>query len=214
MPLAFTQEDFLVWAGLIWSFTRTDCQWWRLNFPTDRVRSTRWEVIISLCSSVHTCRGDTPARSSQRGREEGSSPHVLPWLDLPEVPHLGYPPCRTWPGRYPTLATPHPQPGPGGYPGYPGQGVPPAGGYPPPPFRETDGVLDTPRSVCLLRSRRTFLLNYQIAFHNYKEHWQQKMSMRSNTIGLPNVPPHIGSYWKAGNSTTWLNFSFCPIFSF
>ena len=77
---------------------------------TDRVRSTRREVIFSLCLSVHTWgegvpppgparEGDTPARSRQLG-------------------------------------------------------VPPAGmGYP------TDGVLDTPRSVCPLRSRRrTFLV--------------------------------------------------------
>ena len=32
------------------------------------------------------------------------------------------------------------------------------GGNPPPQYRTADGVLDTPRSVCLLRSRRTFLL--------------------------------------------------------
>ena len=49
------------------------------------------------------------------------------------VPHLGYPPVR--PGR-----------------GYPARGVTPP--------RVTDGVLYTPRSVCLLPSlRRTFLLH-------------------------------------------------------
>ena len=48
-----------------------------------------------------------------------------------------------------------PQPGPGGG-GYPCQG-----GTPP---RVTDGVLDTPQSVCLLRSRRrTFLFTYSFS---------------------------------------------------
>ena len=75
-------------------------------------------------------------------------------------------------GGYPSqVQTGGPQPGPDGGGGYPGQvqtggGVPQPGPdrgvlVPPPPrYRTTDGVLDTPRSVCLLRSRRrTFLLN-------------------------------------------------------
>ena len=102
-------------------------------------------------------------------------PGSIPFLG---VPHLGCPqsdlaggtPC--WGGWYP----------PGrGYPpagGTPGRGYPPARSdrgylrYPPgqtwlegypllgggTPLQETDGVLDMPRSVCLLRSRRrTFL---------------------------------------------------------
>ena len=74
-----------------------------------------------------------------------------------------------------------PQPGPDGegYPNYvqiwgyprvsPQQGVPPSRvlppgrGYPPPQYRTIDRVLDAPRSVCLLCSRRrTFLFNYSI----------------------------------------------------
>ena len=98
-------------------------------------------------------------------------------------PRGGYP---TWSGEYPSQVQPggYPshvqtervsQPGPtggrypsqvqmGGYPCQvqmggippPGMGHPPAGG--PPWYRTTDGVLDTPRSVCLLRSRRRTLL--------------------------------------------------------
>ena len=81
-------------------------------------------------------------------------------------PASGYPtsgtPCHTWPGGYPLP----PSDLAGGYPT--------SGTTPPPPRRShlageggregvtpplvTDGVLDTPRSVCLLRSRRrTFL---------------------------------------------------------
>ena len=57
------------------------------------------------------------------------------------VPHLGHPPIRPGQGGGVTLA---------------GGGV--GGGTPP---QVTDGVLDTPRSVCLLRSRRrTFLCHY------------------------------------------------------
>ena len=54
---------------------------------------------------------------------------------------LGYTPLlprQTWPGGYPA--------GEGGG----GGGI---------PLRATDGVFDTPRSVCVLRSSRTFLLN-------------------------------------------------------
>ena len=61
------------------------------------------------------------------------------------VPHLRYPPHRTWLGGYPTLGT-NPTPV------RPGWG----GGT---PLQETDGVLDMAWSVCLLHSRRrTFLL--------------------------------------------------------
>ena len=83
------------------------------------------------------------------------------------VPHLGYPPLDLA-GRLPHLAYP-PSDLAGGYPdgGTPPQVHPPhwtwpggtstGGGYPT-SYRITDGVLDTPRSVCLLRSRRrTFL---------------------------------------------------------
>ena len=109
---------------------------------TNRVCSTRREVIVSPCLSVHTCGGGggVPQPSAARGSR---------------VAHLGHPPIR--PGQ-----------------GYPCWGVPPlgyspsdlaGGGYPcrgggVTPPQVTDGVLDTPRSVCLLRSRRrTFLFN-------------------------------------------------------
>ena len=59
------------------------------------------------------------------------------------VPHLGYSPVR--PGR----GVPHLGPLTGG--GYPNS------------YRITDGVLDTPRSVCLLRSRRRLFCYKQIA---------------------------------------------------
>ena len=47
----------------------------------------------------------------------------------------------------------------------PGMGYPPP--PPPPPDRTADGVLDTPRSVCLLRSRRrTFLFDFIVLLTN------------------------------------------------
>ena len=56
--------------------------------------------------------------------------------------------ARTGGGEYTTVSTPHPgQEGGGGTPRY----------LPPPQDRTAYGVLDTLRSVCLLRSRRTFL---------------------------------------------------------
>ena len=59
----------------------------------------------------------------------------------PPNPGMGYPLHRPWMG-YPLARS--------------GQGVPQV---PPPPARTTEGVLDTRRAVCLLRSRRrTFLL--------------------------------------------------------
>ena len=116
---------------------------------------------------------------------------VTPARGIPchQVPHLGYPPSDlagggTLPGSTPPWVPPSdpargtpPQVPPsdlaGGYPAggtppwvppvRPGQGYP-ARGYPcwrSTPPRETDGVLDMPRSVCLLRShRRTFLSGF------------------------------------------------------
>ena len=134
---------------------------------TDRVPSTRGKVIVSLCLSVHTCGGGWGVPQPGPGGGRG-------------VPHLGYPPSnlaqgstlmgggyhtsgtphQTWPLGYPTSGTPPVRPG-GGVPqqgkGYPTSGTPL-------PIRPGQGglshrvVLDTPRSVCLLRSRkRTFL---------------------------------------------------------
>ena len=104
-----------------------------------------------------------PAKSSQGGTSAGGIPawgtpcwgRGVPWFT----------PCQGW-GTH--------QPGPEGRgargSSYQGWGTPrqvqTVGEYPPPSgrctprYRTTDGVLDTPRSVCLLRSRRrTFLLN-------------------------------------------------------
>ena len=156
----------------------------------DRVRSTREGNVFSL----FTLRGDTPARSrwggipqpgSGRGYPGGyptsGTPHQT-WLGVtpPQVPPIrpgwgvprwGYPilgpPIRPGWVPHPTRGVPHP-----GYP-HPRQtrGDTPVGGTPPrvPPLRPGQGVphrvvLDTPRSVCLLRSRRrTFLFLSQHA---------------------------------------------------
>ena len=217
---------------------------------TDRVRSTRREVIDSLCLSVHTCggggilarssQGVPPARSSrgggvpQPGPARGyptlgtpqsdlargvpccgvphlRSPHQT-WSGVPYwgVPHLGYPPIRPTdpllggtpsgtpirPGRGDTLWG-YPTSGP---PIRPGRGDPCQGGTPPP---VTDGVLDTPRSVCLLRSRRrTFLLfcNFEMisasifTFHpNYIQRILIVSSKESYGEALPQVVTVMGS---------------------
>ena len=111
--------------------------------------------------------GGTPARSSWGGVLHLSYPPS----DLAGgTPAGGCPtsgtPCQTWQGQgYPCWGVPHLRYS----PIRSGQGVPLLGGTPPqvPPIRPgqggipprvTDGVLDTPRSVCLLRSCRTFLL--------------------------------------------------------
>ena len=116
------------------------------------------------------------------------------------VPHLGYP-CQTWLGGTPPQVPSNAivpgwgVPPAGGTPPRvppirPGWGYPLLGGYPTSgtphqtwlggtpcrggtPLRETDGVLDTPRSVCLLRSRRrTFLffvcLHFCLAIHDFR----------------------------------------------
>ena len=111
-------------------------------------------VLTRVCLSVHTY-GGTLARSRWGGGVPWPGPGGTPARG---VPHLGHPsPCRAWLG-----GTPPVRPGLGGTPSpiRPGWGFPPARpdrgrGTPP---RVTDGVLDTPRSVCLLPSRRrTFL---------------------------------------------------------
>ena len=94
--------------------------------------------------------GIPPARSDGRG---------VPKVGYPS--RDGVPPARSNVG-YPWWGTPSRD----GYPSQmegtqggvpPGRdGVPPRQGYH--PYRTTDGVLDTPRSVCLLRSRRRSFL--------------------------------------------------------
>ena len=140
--------------------SRFECHF--LQFlPTEYVVRER-KVIVSLCLSVHTCGGgggypdqvqpaggDTltggvphlgyphpigPGWGGVSRQGGGTPPQVPPIRPGEEVPKVGYPPRQTWPG-----------------------GGTPRGGYST-SYRITDGVLDTRRSVCLLRSRRrTFL---------------------------------------------------------
>ena len=93
---------------------------------------------------IRPCRGTPPWVPPPRwtwleGTLTGGTP---PWV----------PPIRPC-GGYPDWGVPHL----GYHPVRPGCGGTPTGGHPT-SYRITDGVLDTPRSVCLLRSRRrTFL---------------------------------------------------------
>ena len=106
--------------------------------------------------------GTLPLSDLAGGTLVGGTPPWVPPSDLARgyppvgpgwgVLHLGYPPIRPGWG-YPGGGIP-PRVTPLG----PGQGVPqPGGGYPT-SYRITDGVLVTPRSVCLLRSRRRTVL--------------------------------------------------------
>ena len=103
---------------------------------TNRVRSTRREVIVSLCLSVHTCSGEggypsqvQPVGYSSQGAPTYGTPRPSQDGGIPQ-------PGRCLP-RYPPAKS--------------GWGVSQPG-VPPCQFR-------MPRSICLLRSRRrTFLL--------------------------------------------------------
>ena len=154
---------------------------------TDRVRSTRREVIVSLCLSVYTCGGGgyptrsrwgypsqvqsgggtwippSQVRSQGVPQPRGVPPGQVRCWEVPDQVHVGGTLARSSqegvPG-YPPVRS-----GPGGYlsqVGYPPArsgvgGVPQQGGGVP---RTAHGVLDKWRLVCLLRSRRrTFLLN-------------------------------------------------------
>ena len=96
------------------------------NVITDWVRSTRWEVIVSLCLSVHTCGGGVVPQPGPASQPAGGG----------GVPHLGYPPSNLT-GVPPAGGVPHL--------GYPpvgtGWGVPPVGSTPPwvPPIRPSQG---------------------------------------------------------------------------
>ena len=97
--------------------------------------------------------GGTLARSGQGVPKVGYPPSQVRM----EVPEVGYPP----PGQVRRGSTQ------GGVP--PSRyGVPSGrdGVHPPPQYRTADGILDTPRSVCLLRPRRrTFLYSYFLPHH-------------------------------------------------
>ena len=134
---------------------------------TDRVHSTTGRLCFDSCLSIclSTPRGRYPHQVQAGGYPTqvqlgGYSTSGTPLSDLARG-YPGYCPPSQLSGGYPagqvsrglpqqggTLSTPQP-----GQRGLPWWGVPRRGGYP------TSLVLDTPRSVCLLRSRRrTFLL--------------------------------------------------------
>ena len=126
-----------------------------LRLITDRVLSTREGYVLSrVCPSVCLSTGGTPLGRGgvpQPGPDRGLA---LDGGVLPSNLGQGGPPSLgggTIPGQ--DGGTPLSKAG-WGYPliqgwmGYPLAGM----GYP--PYRTTDGVLDTPWSVCLLRSRR------------------------------------------------------------
>ena len=139
LPMQLTNGCFVTY------FARLRKLW--IHIFTDRVRSTRWEVIVSLCLSVHTCGGEGyPARSSRLGGGGGYSDQGVPnqgctlmWGTPPWVPPWSDLAGRGW--GYPTSGTPHQTwLGGGGYPDggippwippvKPGQGGTPMGGYP------------------------------------------------------------------------------------
>ena len=141
-----------------------------LFLPTAYIVRREGNVFTRVCPSIHLfVHGGYPGQVQpgggypsqvQLGVPHLRYPPVRPGQEVPllGVPHLGYPirigwgyPC--WGKGYPYWGVPHLA---GGYPtlGPPHQTW--LGGGTPPWV--TDGVLDTPRSVCLLRSRRrTFL---------------------------------------------------------
>ena len=138
--------------------------------PTAYVVWREGNVFTRVCSSIHSsfCLS-TPRIGGYYSQVQmgGGVPQPGPGG---RYPCWGYPtsgtPHRTWPG-----GTPAEGPCPGGTPprvhplsDLAGGGVPLLGGDTPP--QVTDGVLDTPRSVCLLRSRgRSFLFLNIIRIH-------------------------------------------------
>ena len=129
--------------------------------PTAYVVRREGYVLTRVCLSVHTGgEGGLPRPGPGRYPSQvqpggGDTPPRVPpppsdlagrYPDPGGVPHLRYPPSQTWLGGTPPQVPPPGQTWLGGYPD--------RGGTPP------RVVLDTQRSVCLLRSRRrTFLLS-------------------------------------------------------
>ena len=139
-------------------------------------------VLQRICSSDSVIARylSSPARSRRGGDpcqvQRGGVPHLryLPPSDLAGgggTPPWGTPPSWTWPGGYPTMVPPSScQTWLGDTPARSSWGVPHLGT--PPPWSDlawggtptrwgtpSRVVLDAPRSVCLVRSRRrTFLL--------------------------------------------------------
>ena len=161
----------------------------------------------------------------------------------PWVPH-----CQTWLGGTPAQGGTLPGTT-SGTPIGPGWGVPLLGGTPPhvpPPPNQTwlggylcqggyptsDGVLDTPRLVCLLRSHRTFLLTLAIKSSNSSNFlfiwvlmWRAQIGIL--VVSIPVYKPVVASSLRDGRGFKVLlpwnisilfpfssdkNMSFCSLF--
>ena len=132
----------------------------------------------------------------------GTPPQVPPWSDLARGGTLHQaPPCQTWLGGYPgggdpTSGTPPGQTWLGGYPD---------GGYPT-SYRITDGVLDMPRSVCLLHSRRrTFLFTnvFLTSVHMVQQDspvWLQEAYCTTRSKHLLSCLRGVPLPWQGGTS--------------
>ena len=152
--------------------------------PAREVPHLRYPLPVRPGLGDMPARGGTPIRPGQGTR--GTPPQLPPVRPGWGVPLLRgtppwVPPHQTWPGGVllpggtPSQIPPPPIRPNWGYPcwGLPHLGYPPsdlAKGYPcwgGTPPRLTDGVLDTPRSVCLLRSRRRTFLYCFVYFCSY-----------------------------------------------
>ena len=121
--------------------------WWGVGYPTSGTPGQTWQGV-PLPRGTTSWVPPNPHQTWPGGTPAGGG--TPPWVP-PRPGHLRYspPPLDLAGGGTPPWVHPPLDLG-RGYP-LPGGGVP--------PLRETDGVLDTPRSVCLLRSRsRTFFL--------------------------------------------------------
>ena len=134
--------------------------------PTAYVVRREGYILTRVCLTVRGG-GGVP----QSGPDGGRVPQPCPdrGVGYPSQVQMGGVP---WPGQdggyprwwyHPRQGWGTPQPGQDGG-GYPRWGYPLPGMYPL-RYRTADGVLDTPRSVCLLRSRRrTFLFSKYFSF--------------------------------------------------
>ena len=160
-------------SGFI-KFATQDSQPWLLKKKccivifTDRVRSTREGYVLTrVCPSVCLSTGGYPSQVWWGVPEVGYPPPPSRDGVPPARSNGGVPPARSrWGVPWPDPDRGVPWPGLMGgtrggrdeVPPWQGWGTP-WQGVSHPYYRTTDGVLDTSRSVCLLRSgRRTFLL--------------------------------------------------------
>ena len=125
-------------------------QTWPGGYPTSGTPSQTWQGgtppwVPPVRPGQGVSHSGTPRQTWLGGTLPGGTP---PWV----------PPHQTWPRGYPAGGTP---------PWVPPTPIRPGRGVTPPWV--TDGVLDTPRSVCLLRSRRrTFLFQCKISSALFK----------------------------------------------